>query len=169
VTSTVDASYYPDYWISLMNETAEPGIGAGIMTADAASPDEPYQESTDYSWTEKAFEMLECNDLQGEVVVSRDGIVSSRVWGPCPRCRHALDDRRTHTAVTNLMGGEWRGPGGAGPGQPGSEDAGLAFFPVDVSCGCGDGHAGAPAGTTGCGVSFRVELRLQPAGSGGQP
>ena len=78
------------------------------MTADTTPPDEPYHESTDYSWTETAFDMLERHDLHGEVV-SRDGIVRSRVWGPCPRCKHALDDRQTHTAVTNLMGGEWRG------------------------------------------------------------
>lgn len=137
------------------------------MTVGGTPTDEPYHESTDYSWTEKAFEMLESSDLQGEVV-SRDGIISSRVRGPCPRCRHVLDDRQTHTAVTNLMGGEWRGPGGAGPGQRGDSDTGLLLFPVDVSCGCGDSHAGAPAGTTGCGVSFRVELPLKTTG-GGQP
>jgi hypothetical protein len=137
------------------------------MAVGATPADEPYHESADYSWTEKAFEMLECNDLQGEVI-SRDGIVRSRVWGPCPRCRHILDDRQTHTAVTNLMGGEWRGPGGAGPGQLGCGDTGLAFFPVEVSCGCGDSHSGSPVGTTGCGASFRVELPVQPAGSGGQ-
>ena len=139
------------------------------MTTDAALPDEPYHESTDYSWTEKAFEMLEQNNLQGEVVISRDGIVSSRVRGPCPRCRHVLDDRQTHTAITNLMGGEWRGPGGAGPGQRRDKDTSPVFFPVDVSCGCGDSHSGAPAGTTGCGVSFRVELPVQPAGTSEQP
>jgi hypothetical protein len=49
-----------------------------IMTPDAAPLNDPYHESTDYSWTEKAFEMLELNDLHGEVV-SADGIVSSRV------------------------------------------------------------------------------------------
>jgi hypothetical protein len=139
------------------------------MTVSATPPDEPYHESTDYSWTEKAFGMLECNELQGEVVVSPDGVVRSRVWGPCPRCQHVLDDRQTHTAVTNLMGGEWRGPGGAGPGQLVEGDTGMRFFPVDVSCGCGDSHSGAPAGTTGCGVSFRVELPVQSAETGGQP
>ena len=138
------------------------------MTVGAAPPDVPYQESTDYSWTEEAFEMLERGGLRGEVVISRDGVVSSRVWGPCPRCGHVLDDRRIHTAVTNLMGGEWRGPGGAGPGQRGDSGTGLVFFPVDVSCGCGDSHSGAPAGTTGCGVSFRVELPVQPADGGDQ-
>jgi hypothetical protein len=138
------------------------------MTADTAPPDEPYHESTDYSWTETAFEMLERHDLHGEVV-SCDGIVRSRVWGPCPRCRHSLDDRQTHTAVTNLMGGEERGLGGAGLSQPDAGGTGLSFFPVDVSCGCSDSHPGAPAGKAGCGVSFRVELPLQPASSSDQP
>jgi hypothetical protein len=73
------------------------------MAAYAVPPDEPFQESTDYSWTEKAFDMLERGDLHGEVI-SRDGVVRSRVRGPCPRCLHGLDDRQTHTAVTSLMG-----------------------------------------------------------------
>jgi len=132
------------------------------MTVAATPPDETYQESTDYSWTEKAFDMLKCDDLQAEVV-SLDGVVRSQVQGPCPRCRHPIDDRQTHTAVTGLMGGQSRGPGRAGPDQRGDSETGLVFFPVDVSCGCGDSHPGAPAGTTGCGVSFRVELPLQPA------
>ena len=129
------------------------------MADHAAIPDEPYHQSVDYSWTEKAFEMLERDELHGEVV-SADEIVRSRVWGPCPRCRHTLDDRQTHTAITNLMGGERRQQGPAGPG---GGDPGLVFFTVDVSCGCGDSHSGAPPGKTGCGVSFRVELPLQSA------
>jgi hypothetical protein len=141
--------------------------GSTFMTADTALPNEPYHESTDYSWTEKAFDMLERNDLQGEVV-SHDGIVRSRVWGQCPRCPHTLDDRQTHTALANLMGGEWHGRSAAGPGQSGA-DTGLRFFPVDVSCGCGNRHFGAPAGKTGCGVSFRVELPVPLAGRDDRP
>ena len=138
------------------------------MPADTAPTDDPYHESTDYAWTEMAFDMLERHDLQGEVLV-RDGIIWSRVWGPCPRCRHTLDDRQTHTAVTNLMGGEWRRPADAGLSPPGADGTGLTFFPVDVSCGCGNSHPGAPAGQTGCGVSFRVELSLQLASGSSQP
>jgi hypothetical protein len=138
------------------------------MTTAATPPVEPYHESTDYSWTETAFEMLEHHDLNGEVI-SRDGIVRSRVWGPCPRCRHELDDQQTHTAVTSLMGGQWRDPRGTDSGQPGAGDAGPLFFPVDVSCGCGTSHPGAPAAHTGCGVSFRVELPLHPASGSDQP
>jgi len=139
------------------------------MSVSATPPDQPYQESVDYSWTVEAFEMLVGNDLHGEVVASPDGIVRSRVWGPCPRCRHVLDDRQTHTAITNLMGGEWRGRGGAGPGQGGESGTGPSYLLVDVSCGCGASHSGAPVGTTGCGVNFRVELPVLPADSDGQP
>lgn len=130
------------------------------MTADATPPDEPYQESTDFRWTEKAFGMLERGELHGEVV-SPHGIIQSRVWGPCPRCRHILDDQQTLTAVTNLPGGEWRGGGAVAPDQSGRGDTGPKFYDVDVSCGCGDRHSGAPEGKTGCGVSFRVELPEQ--------
>ena len=134
------------------------------MRGSTASHEEPYRELVDYSWTEKAFEMLERGSLHGQVV-SRDKVISSRVWGPCPRCGHVLDDSQTLTAVTNLMYREWRTTGDTSGEQPGGEDTGQQFFPVDVSCGCGDSHPGAPPGTTGCGVSFRVELPLQVTGS----
>lgn len=139
------------------------------MTDGAAPPQEPYHESVDYSWTEKAFSMLERDDLHGEMTC-RDGVIGSRVWGPCPRCGHTLDDRQTHTALTNLMGGEWRGPasGSTGADDSGGPDTGPAFFPIDVSCGCGDSHPGAPARSTGCGVSFRVELPLPSDPGSGQ-
>jgi hypothetical protein len=138
------------------------------MTHTTAPPDEPYEESADYSWTEHAFEMLESDDLHGEVIC-REGIVRSRVWGPCPRCGHALDDRQTHTAVTSLMGSQRHDPRAADPAQPGTADTAPAYFQVDVSCGCATIHPGAPQSQAGCGVSFRLELPLQPAGSGGQP
>jgi hypothetical protein len=55
--------------------------------------------------------------------------------------------------------------GDTGHGRRGDSDTGLAFFPVDVLCGCGDSHPSASAGTTGCGASFRVELRSELAGA----
>jgi hypothetical protein len=114
------------------------------MTSPATAPDEPYEESADYSWTEKAFEMLEHDNLHGEVF-SRGGIIRSRVWGLRPRCEHDLDDRQTHTAVTNLMGD----PRGTRPEQPATGDSGPVFLQVDVSCGCGTSHPGAPGGQPG--------------------
>jgi hypothetical protein len=131
------------------------------MATDAPPPDQPYQESADYGWTANAFGLLERGELHGEVI-SRDGVTRSRVWGPCPRCDHALDDRQIHTAVTSLMSGEWRTRSTARTSEPGSDGEDAVYFPVDVSCGCGHGHPGSPAGKSGCGASFRVELPVQP-------
>jgi hypothetical protein len=38
------------------------------MNTRNAPHDVPFHELVDYSWTEKAFEMLERDDLHGEVV-----------------------------------------------------------------------------------------------------
>lgn len=144
------------------------GSGETVVSVGAEVSDVPYEESFDYSWTEKAFGMLETGALHGEVI-SRDGVVRSRVWGPCPRCqesRHELDDRQTLTAVTNLMGRDWR-LGTRGHSQNEGGEAGPVFVPVDVSCGCGKAHRGGPGGSTGCGVSFRVELPVHRADTGG--
>jgi hypothetical protein len=126
---------------------------------DGQPSDKPYQELVGYEWTKKAYHMLESGDLHGEAI-SRDKIVRSRVRGPCPRCGHALDDQQTHTAVISIMGTETRGWPGRGH-DSGSETG--SPFEIDVSCGCDDMHSGAPEGTTGCGVSFRVALPLQLA------
>src|SRR5579859_567057 len=84
--------------------------------------DKPYQELVGYEWTEKAYHMLERGELHGEAI-SREKIVRSRVWGPCPRCSHSLDDQQIHTAVINIMGTEtrgWPGRGRSGGGETGS-------------------------------------------------
>lgn len=129
---------------------------------DRLAGDEPYQELMGYEWTEKAYQMMGDGDLHGEAI-SREKIVRSRVWGPCPRCAHELDDQQTHTAVLSIMGTETRG----WPSRRRSEEQ-ESLLEVDVSCGCGDQHSGAPEGTTGCGVSFRVALPLQLADATGQ-
>jgi hypothetical protein len=121
--------------------------------------DGKYEESSDFSWTEKASDMLQIGTLQGEVV-SRQNIVTSRLWGNCPRCGHPLDDKQTLTAVTNLMSKTPRLRRTRHSESLG-EDADVPYFDVDVSCGCGETHDGTPAGRAGCGVSFRVELPLQ--------
>jgi hypothetical protein len=125
------------------------------MPAEDEPPARSYEESTAFWLTEKAFEELENGVLHGEVIISR-GIVRSHVWGECPACAHHLDDRQTHTAVTGVFGGEWRGT------TRENGDTGQSYHQVDVSCGCGHTHPGAPAGKTGCGASFRVELLMQP-------
>ena len=123
-----------------------------------------YAESTDSEWTEIAFMKLGDGKLHGEVITSR-GIVRSRVWGECPACGHHLDDRQTHTAVTSAFGGAWRG---ITPSREDTKEAEATYYEVDVSCGCGHAHPGAPGDRTGCGASFRVELLMQADGNDGQ-
>lgn len=108
-----------------------------------------YEQSAEFNWTVRAFELLCAGHLHGKAFAT-DGVVSSHVWGACPRCAHALDDRQVHTAVITGVG---RSVNVYLEGQP---DALL----VDVACGCGRAHPDAPGEITGCGVSFRVELVL---------
>ena len=134
------------------------------MTGKETSPGHRrYEESTALEWTEKAFEKLEDGKLSGEVIISH-GIVRSRVWGECPCCEHQLDDRQTHTGVTGVFGGEWRGTTrGHESTRAGAQPI---YHQVDVSCGCGHVHQGAPADKTGCGASFRVELLVEAVEAG---
>jgi hypothetical protein len=53
-------------------------MGETIMAASAPQNEE-YEESIDFSWTLKAFEMLDSDALHGEAV-SREQVVRSRVW-----------------------------------------------------------------------------------------
>ena len=89
------------------------------------------------------------------------------VSGPCPRCRHFLDDRQTLSGLPGLIG--VGGPRGdeVSRGEAAAHWTGR-YAQVDVSCGCGDTHDGAPEGRTGCGVSFRVELPVQEVSHPGQ-
>jgi hypothetical protein len=130
---------------------------AGVVTGGVD------RQADDYQWTEKAFEMVERGDLHGEVV-SHEGVMRSRVWGTCPRCGDPLDDRQTHTALTNLMGGA-RELRTRRSSESEISDESEWFFPVDVSCACGRAHAGAPPDVSGCGVSFRVEFEVTADGS----
>jgi hypothetical protein len=130
--------------------------------------DEPYAESAASEFTDRAFESLRRGDLAGEVI-SSNGVVRSRVWGPCPRCEHDLDDRQTHTAVTNVLSREWRYTPGTRGADEDDATTGLRFYQVDVTCGCTESHSGAPPGRTGCGASFRVELEVQADSGDGRP
>lgn len=115
--------------------------------------EESYERTTAFVWTERAFEFLETGTLRAEIQQSRPGVHWSHVWGQCPRCRHRIDDWQPLSAVTGLVGG--RRPDSATRDTPDVE-------PIDICCGCGTTHPGAPADTTGCGVSFRVELEPVP-------
>jgi hypothetical protein len=143
-------------------------------TVDPAPSSAPYQQTTEYRWTEAAYDLLIGGALHGRAV-SREGVVDTHMWGFCPRCGHQLDDRQTHTAVTNLMAGErhdaWGSltvavgrltgkPTAATSQVPQVGVGDIRLFPVDVTCGCEAIHPGAPGAAMGCGASFRVELPL---------
>jgi len=115
-------------------------------SAAAEQADVPYQVTTAFQWTERAFHMIESGGLLVGVVAA-DGVVTATVGGPCPRCSHQLLDRQVGHAVTEVRGGH------------GGESLPRTVV-VDVSCGCGEAHSGAPEQVTGCGVAFRVQLVL---------
>lgn len=117
--------------------------------------DEHFERTTAFEWTERAFELLGTGTLRAEIQEHRPGVRWAHVWGRCPRCGHHLDDWQPLSAVTGVLGDRRSG-----------SDAGeiLDVEPVDVGCGCGTAHPGAPDGVTGCGVSFRIELEPVPGG-----
>jgi hypothetical protein len=125
------------------------------MTEDAATASQDqYERTTAFRWTEHAFALLEIGKLHAEIQQPRPGVRVSHVWGPCPRCGHPLDDWQTLSAVTGLV--RSRRPDSAAHDTSDVE-------PIDVGCGCGMTHPGAPPDTTGCGVSFRIELEPIPS------
>lgn len=120
------------------------------MTGDAGTASEDrYERTTAFRWTERAFELLETGKLRAEIKQPRQGVRVAHVWGQCPRCGHHLDDWQPLSALTGVVG--TRRPDSA------AHDA-VDVEVIDVGCGCGMVHSDAPAETTGCGVSFRIEL-----------
>ncbi len=123
----------------------------------------PYEDDDDPAWDDRALELVRNNALQLESFApdGPDGVVSVRVSGACPRCRHDLDVRRTLTAP--LLRTAWRsllgGHASTAPQLPGPHL-------VDVACGCGRAHPQAPGAMRGCGVAFRMPLSLPAAGVG---
>lgn len=129
------------------------------------SPEERFENTASYAWTERAHEMLQRGELHAKAFAT-DGALSARVWGLCPRCGHGLDVREPlSAAVTTTRGnrGLWGALAGILTGKTVTGDPDLpAEIPVDVECGCGQFHPGAPGNSTGCGVSFRVLAPLRP-------
>lgn len=124
------------------------------MSKDAAADsEEHYEKTTAFVWTERAFEFLQTGTLHAEIRQPRPGVHVAHVWGQCPRCGHHIDDWQPLSAVTGLAGS--RGSASAARKPTNVE-------PIDIGCGCGITHSGAPVETTGCGVSFRIELEPVP-------
>jgi sarcosine oxidase delta subunit len=136
------------------NEDVTPGGSADD------EPDVEYLESCDLAWTEAAYEALIAGRLHGEVSLN-ESVLTSRVWGPCPRCGHEIDDRQTHTAVTDAHAVRRQDA----PVVVAGDADKFVFVPVDVTCSCDSTTHGAPAHKKGCGASFRVELPLSASES----
>ena len=111
----------------------------------------PYLETCELEWTERAFALLIGNRMTA-VPRLTDGVLTIVVAGPCPRCAHHLVDRQVATAVAGVGSGTVRRFS-----IPRSAPA-ARTVQLDVTCGCGTTHPGAPDTVTGCGVSFRIEL-----------
>jgi hypothetical protein len=140
------------------------------MPMQTQAPNElPYEQSSDFQWTEAAFLLLEAGGLTARVMTS-DNVRSAVIEGTCPRCKHHITDRRSLTAITTVIG-DTR--------TSGSNPAGSMADPkplvLDVTCSCGvlhptpDGAAAPSLGAAGCGTSFRIELVAESGAAGGQP
>lgn len=114
------------------------------MPADS----DQYEDTAAFEWTEKAFELLEDERLTATVTAG-DGVFTVVTDGECPRCGHRLLDRQVGSAVTGLE---------VGVRNSAAHQESAPVVVVDVTCGCGHTHPDAPDNTTGCGVSFRIEL-----------
>lgn len=122
-------------------------------TAGPAATDVAYENTADEAWARQAFDLLLHGQLQVQAF-DTDGVVSAQVWGMCPRCAHELNVQMTlSTPVVGLRGA--RGLWAALAQRDVRTGPGVPDF-VEVGCGCGRGHPGAPEQVSGCGVSFRL-------------
>ena len=117
-------------------------IGTDPPAAPAAVP---YEATLDAQWTDKAYDLIEAGTLTARMLVD-DKRYTAVVAGQCPRCGHHLETVLPLTGYVRDYA--VRGIGDDVPTQ----------VNVDVLCGCGIPHAGAPPETPGCGVGFRVEF-----------
>ncbi len=107
--------------------------------------DDPY----DYRWTEEAFDEIKAGRLRRRLIVHDGTVLAARVDGYCPRCQHPLSFSLPLAGVVaagGVLGRETVTPG--------------TTYQVDVPCGCQQAHRNAPSHVTGCGIWFRVELKV---------
>jgi hypothetical protein len=122
-------------------------------TAGTPVPEVAYENIADEASARAAFGLYQDRQLQVQAF-DTEGVVSAQVWGTCPRCGHELNTQMTiSTPIVGLREGrglwaEWTRRDI--PTTPGIPDT------VEVGCGCGRAHPGAPEQVTGCGVSFRL-------------
>lgn len=110
------------------------------------SADIGYERTAEDSWTARAMGLFQKGNLQVQAF-STGGVISAQVWGTCPRCDHNLNVQLTLTAPVVTFRGGWS--------NTGRKDAKIPSH-IDVDCGCGLAHDGAPEQVKGCGVTFRL-------------
>lgn len=121
--------------------------------AKTPAAETPYENTADETYGTKASDLYQRRELQVQAF-DTDGVVSAQVWGPCPRCGHELNIQMTlSTPIAGLRSG--RGVWAAMTRRDVSLHSGKPDA-VEVGCGCGYAHPGAPEQVTGCGVSFRL-------------
>lgn len=129
------------------------GRGGPGMSDTTGTPSDgmPYENTADPVWARQALDLYRRRQLQVAAFDS-EGVVSAQVWGPCPRCGHEMDVQSTLTTpVSELRRGWWS----VLTGQA-THDGGGIPQTVEVGCGCGRVHPGAPEKVLGCGVSFNL-------------
>jgi hypothetical protein len=122
-------------------------------TTGTPSTEVAYENIADETSAQKALDFYRRRELQVRAF-DTEGVVSAQVWGTCPRCGHEMNIQMTlSTPIAGLRGGHglWttltHRAASANSGKPDT---------VEVACGCGRTHPGAPEQVTGCGVSFRL-------------
>lgn len=120
-------------------------------TGDTPAFEVAYENTADETWARHAFDLYQRRELQ-VAAFDTEGVVSAQVWGSCPRCGHELNVQQTLSApVVHAGRGLWTALTRRGiPASTGIPES------VEVGCGCGLPHPGAPGQVTGCGVSFRL-------------
>lgn len=122
-------------------------------STDTPATDVAYENTADLQWALQALDLLQNHRLQVQAF-DTEGVISAQVWGTCPRCSHELNVQQTLSSVFP----SWRESRGLwatlakrdAPAAPRIPDT------VEVGCGCGHTHPGAPEQVRGCGVSFRL-------------
>jgi hypothetical protein len=106
-----------------------------------------YENTAGEDVAQKALDFYQRRELQ-VAAFNTDGVISAQVWGTCPRCGHSLDIQMTLSAPVVTWRGGWKPMGRKDPSDVPDN--------LEVGCGCGLVHTGAPENVTGCGASFRL-------------
>jgi hypothetical protein len=116
-----------------------------------------YENSANGASARKAIDFYQRGRLHVRAF-DAEGVVSAQVWGTCPRCGHDLNVQMTLSAPVVIARGGF-GLWATLTGRQAPSPTGIPDT-VEVGCGCGHYHPGAPAQVTGCGVSFRLPTAL---------